>query len=448
MDPKAVPLPPKVSGMNLKQRMTALQNFHIGAADLRDHGGPVVQVPVGPNGLTPRFVVVTSPSGAHDLLGGHDGTVDKGLVIQAETRRAGLNSFNMEHAEWVPRRRTLSPLFTKKRVADFATHMGTAAADTAERAIAAGRVELDPLARKLTLQVLGRSVLGLDLGERSEEIGPDIHTMLTFVTSRGTAPMRLPYRLPTPKNRSFRNARTRIFALLDEAVENTVADPDNGALLIKLLLEAKDPESGAALTRDDILGELWAFLVAGHDTTATTLAYSMWALGRDAELQDRVAAEILALGERPLTAADVPALDLTVRVLHETMRMCPPAAALGRLAVKDTVIDGYRVPKGSNIFLGIRAMHLDPTLWDEPTRFDPDRFTPENSAGRSRWQYLPFGGGPRSCVGDHFAMLEATLGLATIIRAARIESLEAEFPIAFPFTMTAGGPIPARFTRR
>ena len=94
------------------------------------------------------------------------------------------------------------------------------------------------------------------------------------------------------------------------------------------------------------------------------------------------------------------------------------------------------------------ALHTDPALWPNPHRFDPDRFLPEASHGRDRWQYLPFGAGPRSCIGDHFAMLEATLGLATIVRAVRVESLEPEFPLAVPFTMTAGGPIPAVVTAR
>ena len=121
---------------------------------------------------------------------------------------------------------------------------------------------------------------------------------------------------------------------------------------------------------------------------------------------------------------------------------------MGRMAKQDMVVDGHRVPKGSNVFIGVLALHRDPALWPDPTRFDPGRFSPEASAGRDRWQYLPFGGGSRSCIGDHFAMLEAIIAVATIVRSARIESLEAEFPLAFPFTLTAGGPIPARVTAR
>ena len=116
--------------------------------------------------------------------------------------------------------------------------------------------------------------------------------------------------------------------------------------------------------------------------------------------------------------------------------------------MRDIDVDGYRVEAGTVAIVGIYAMHRDPALWDNPLVFDPDRFSPENSKGRDRWQFLPFGGGPRSCIGDHFAMLEATLALATIIRRVEIRSLDANFPLAVPFTMVAGGPIRARIHTR
>lgn len=442
------PLPPKVVGLGLRERLDALRNFHTGASLLRDHGGPVVRVPIGPRRVAPQFVIVTSPAGAHDVLAGFDGAMDKGVQVHEETKHVGLNIFNLPHEAWQPRRRALQPLFTRKHVRGFAVHMSTEAQLAAERAVNAGRVELDPFTRRLTLQVLGRSVLGQDLGSRAEAMAGDFATLLQYFTDRGIAPVRVPARWPTPANRRFARARERFFAVIDEAVDQCRRDPDHPAELIRLLLDARDPETGRALTDEDIRGELSAFLIAGHDTTATTLCYSLWALGRDPSLQDRVAAEASGLGQRSLTADDVPSLELTTRVIHESLRLCPPAAVVARLAMRDVMVDGWRVPAGSNVVVGIMALHTDPSLWREPQRFDPDRFLPERSRGRDRWQYLPFGAGPRSCIGDHFAMLEATLGLATIVRAVRVESLEPRFPLAVPFTMTAGGPIPALVSAR
>jgi cytochrome P450 len=237
-------------------------------------------------------------------------------------------------------------------------------------------------------------------------------------------------------------------AVVDEAIDSARSDPEKDAQLVRLLLEATDPQTGRALDREAIRDELIVFLLAGHDTTATTLAYALWALGRNPEMQERVAAEAMALGDRSLVVEDVPNLPYTVQVLHEALRICPPAPALGRLAMTDAVVDGYWIPAGTNVIVGAYALHHDPALWLEPERFDPDRFNGDRIKSVDRWQYIPFGAGPRSCIADHFAMLEATLGLATLVRAARFESVEPDFPLALPFTMTAAGPIPARVRSR
>jgi cytochrome P450 len=213
---------------------------------------------------------------------------------------------------------------------------------------------------------------------------------------------------------------------------------------VRALIEATDPQTGRPLTDDEICHELVLFMIAGHDTTSTTMTYALWSLGHDRDIQDRVRAEVAGLGNRVLTPDDVAELGLTVRVLHEALRLCPPAAGTVRSPTRDIVVDGYRVEAKTIAFVSFYAMHRDPALWVDPLRFDPDRFLPEWSKTRNRWQYLPFGGGPRSCIGDHFAMLEATLALATIVRAAEIESLDLEFPLETPLTMVAAKPIRAR----
>jgi cytochrome P450 len=305
-------------------------------------------------------------------------------------------------------------------------------------------VDLDTECRTLTLRALGRSVFGLDLDERLDEVGDALRTSLAWVADRGVRPVNPPRWLPTRGQRSARRANATLHRLAAEILHAVRADPDRDAQLVRALIEAIDPETGRPLTDDEICHELVLFMLAGHDTTSTTLTYALWSLGRHRDIQQRVRAEVAALGERTLTSDEVPELGLTVRVLHEALRMCPPAAGTGRSLTRDIVVDGYRVEAGTNAVVNFYAMHRDPALWEDPARFDPDRFLPERSEERSRWQYLPFGGGPRSCVGDHFAMLEATLALATMIRAAEIESLDENFPLATPFTVVAAAPIRAR----
>jgi len=298
------------------------------------------------------------------------------------------------------------------------------------------------------LRALGRSVLGLDLDVRAEEVGPALRTALSWVADRAVRPVNLPQWFPTRGQRRARTANTQLHRLAAEILSEARRDPDRDAPLVRALMEARDPDTGRQLTEDEICHELVLFMLAGHDTTSTTLCYSLWTLGRHPEVQGRVFSEVAALGERMLTPEDVPHLDYTVRVLHEALRLCPPAAGIIRQLNEELTIDGYRAEAGSMASVDIYAMHRDPLLWDDPLTFDPDRFTPERSAGRTRWQYLPFGGGPRSCVGDHFAMLEATLALATIVREVSVTSLRDDFPVETPFTVIAAEPIPARITRR
>ena len=138
----------------------------------------------------------------------------------------------------------------------------------------------------------------------------------------------------------------------------------------------------------------------------------------------------------------MPRLGYTIQVLHEALRLCPPAAGVARLATRDIAVDGYRVEAGSLVAVGLYALHHDPTLWPDPMVFDPDRFSPENSKGRNRWQFLPFLGGGRPCIGEHFARLETTLALATIVRALEIRSVEKDFLCDVPFTTVAEGAHP------
>jgi cytochrome P450 len=294
------------------------------------------------------------------------------------------------------------------------------------------------------LRALGLSILGTDLADRTEVVGAALRIGGKWAADRGLRPINLPHWWPTRAQRGARAASAGLRALAAEILRACRADPTREAPLVRALMETVDPQTGQPLTDRAICDELVLFLLAGHDTTSTVLTYALWALGHRPDLQQRVAAEAEALGDRRLTHQDVPKLRYTVQVLHEAMRLCPPAPAVGRMVMDDIEVDGYRLPAGSCAIVAIYAMHRDPALWEDPLRFDPDRFSPERSKGRDRWQYLPFGGGPRGCIGDHFAMLEATLALATILRRAKVLSLSADFPTITPLTMIAAAPIRAR----
>jgi cytochrome P450 len=448
-DVAKLPLAPK-NPLPYRHRLRAARSLIDGFQELLDAGGPVTRLVLGPKWLFPTAVLIASPQGARDVLGRTDEIADRGgttTTIQMR-RLMGGNLLVLPHHQWLPRRRTLQPMFTKLRVRRYAGHMAAAAQTVADGWCDGATVDLDTECRALTLRALGRSVLGLDLDARADTVGPALRTALSWVADRATRPVNLPQWVPTPGQQRARGANATLHRLAAEILAAVRADPARDAPLVRALIAAADPHTGQPLSDDDICHELVLFILAGHDTTSTTLTYSLWALGRHPAIQDRVFDEVSALGDRPLTPDDVPGLAHTVRVLHEALRLCPPGAGTPRLLKKDLAVDGYRLEAGTVAVVSFYAMHRNPELWDDPLKFDPDRFLPERSQGRSRWQYLPFGGGPRSCIGDHFAMLEATLALATIIRAARIESLNDDFPLATPFTVVAAEPIDARIHRR
>jgi cytochrome P450 len=437
-----------INPLPFRQQLTAIKAFHTGQEVLRDAGGPVTRLKWAPTWLLPQFVLTTSPQAARDILS-RTGTAAERTTAHDEIRHLlGASLITLKHDPWLPRRRALQPVFTKHNVRTFGGHMAQAADMVAASWGDEAVVDLDAACRRLTLRALGRSVLGIDLDQHADTIAEPLRTAQRYVTARLTSPVRAPRWLPTPARRRARAAAATLRRLAADILQGCRDDPTRDAPLVRAMIAATDPATGRPLTDDDIRDELILFMLAGHDTTATTLTYALWALGHHPAMQDTVRAETDALGDRELTPDDVPRLRYTIQVLHEALRLCPPAPSIPRLITQDIEVDCYLVKAGTVCSVGLYAMHRDPALWDHPLQFDPDRFTPENAAGRDRWQYIPFSAGPRTCIGDHFAMLEATLALATIIRRTQIRSLNDEFPLALPLTMVAGAPIRAQINAR
>jgi len=206
--------------------------------------------------------------------------------------------------------------------------------------------------------------------------------------------------------------------------------PGQHSDLLSLLLAARDDTSGKGLSDKQVRDELLTLFVAGHETTATGLAWTLYLLGKNPEIEAAVLREVDALPGEP-TAADLPKLDLTRRVFMEALRLYPPVFVFARQAVEPTTLRGVPLKRHTIVLVPVYALHRRPDLWPEPERFDPDRFLPENEAKRPRLAWLPFGAGPRVCIGAFFALMEAQLVLATLLRKFRFEVLGDDLPDAF-----------------
>jgi cytochrome P450 len=447
LDVATLPLAPK-NPLPILRVLSAARALHTGLPLLSEAGGPVTRFVPLPKLFAPALVLVTSPSGVRDVLGRADGLTERCQIHHEVRNVAGDNLFCLPNREWAPRRRALQPVFTKQNVDSLGEHMTQAAQTFADRWRNLGDVDLDTECRRLAMRSLGRSILGVDVNEFEDEIAQNMHLASTYATDRALRPVRAPRWLPTPSRRRARAAVATMKQATMEILQACRADPTRDAALVQALIAATDPDTGRPLSDEDISSELLIFMLSGHDTTATMLTYALWELGHHPDTQDRIATEVAEIGDRELTPDDVPRLRYTAQVLNESLRLCPPAAGVGRVALRDIAVDGYRVEAGTIVAVGINALHRDPALWERPLVFDPDRFSPENSTNRDRWQFIPFAAGPRSCIGEHFAMLVTTLALATIVRSIRIRSADNDFPLESPCTTVAKGPIPAHVDAR
>jgi cytochrome P450 len=240
------------------------------------------------------LVFVASPPSARDILGRTDAFAERGLTPMSWELRwlMGDNLLVVPHQEWLPRRRALQPIFTKQHVPRFAGHMAEVAEQLRRRWAGGVEVDLDSECRALTLRALGRSVLGVDLDGRADVVGPALRAGVKWAADRALRPVNLPRWLPTRGQRRARAASTTLHGLAADIVRACRADQRCDAPLVRALMQITDPQTGEPLSDEAICDELVLFMIAGHDTTSTTLTYALWALGQHRALQERVAAEV------------------------------------------------------------------------------------------------------------------------------------------------------------
>lgn len=432
------------------RQLNAVRHFDTGLPLLRDAGGPVTRLVLAPRRLMPPMVLISSPQGARDVLSRNGAVAERGETTVSKELSAllGDNLLTTCYAEWLPRRRAVQPIFTKRHVGQFAGHVAALADETATRWIRAGEVDLDHECRALTLRALGRSILGSDMRGRDEMVAAALRDSVHWAVDRAMRPVNLPRWWPTRRRQRAVAASAALHDLAAEMLRSCRMDAAIEAPLVRALMGAVDPETGEVLPDGAICDELVLFMLAGHETISTALTYAVYALGHHPDVQDRVAAEAHQLELDSVSALDVSRLGYTAQVLREGMRMCSPSLVLGRMVLQDIAVDGFRVSAGDFAAVSVAAIHHDPNVWENPMSFDPDRFAPGRLKEHSRWDYLPFGGGQRACLGDHFAIQEAALALAGIISRVEVRALRSDFPITVPLTTIPAAPVPARVAPR
>jgi cytochrome P450 len=319
-------------------------------------------------------------------------------------------------------------------------------------------VDLHLLMLRYTLRVVGRALFG----DAIEDLVPVLHDLVPAVsdaTMRRTFQLRQsPMHRRTPRNIRPRRLRAREYAVIDEILSRSSATGDTSYDgrddLVTRLRAARDPETGDALSEAEIRDQALIFLMAGHETTAGALTFTLHLLGRHQAFQERVGEEVAAvLGERPAPepddCVDMARLPLTRAALLEGMRLYPSAHITERLTLQPLTLAGHDLPARTLVAVSPWSTQRHPRFWPDPSEFDPERFLDEAAVkARPRYAYFPFGGGPRSCVGEHFAMLEAVILLAALLRRYEVTSLTDRLEISPMITLRPKGAVPVLLTDR
>ena len=341
---------------------------------------------------------------------------------------------------WRRQRRLANPAFGMDRLSGMADRITEHAEDRISGWEPGDVVDVEAEMTRITIDVICDLMMGVQLEEETLAV---LQRQLEPLGRRFEPdPVRfaMPEWVPLPGDAEFEAAVEAVEGVVDDVVERrrddvgSADDPDAPMDFLSILLRAS--ERGEQ-TPGQLRDELVTMLLAGHDTTALTLTYTWYLLSEHPEAERRVHAEVddVLTGERP-DVAHVRDLEYTDRVVQEAMRLYPPVYSIFRTATERFEVDGYTVPPGSTVMLSQWAVHRSERHWDEPERFDPDRWTPARSRERHRFTHFPFGGGPRHCIGKHLAMLEARLIVATVASRYRLQ-FRGDSPLSLLPTLTA-----------
>jgi cytochrome P450 len=371
-----------------------------------------------------KMVLLSHPDLVDHVLRDRPGAYSKGELFGDVRVLLGDGLFFSEGARWRQQRRTLQPSFHPRRLDGIAPIMRRCVLSALPAFEAAARtgapLDLYAQVTRITLDIAAQTLFGaaLPLAAR-DRIGALVEEISRLLDQRMFSMLQvLPMWVPLRMNRRTRAAVAALDAIVYELVDARAPGADEGTDLLGALLAARDPETGSGLDRTALRDQVMTFFLAGHETTASALAWCLKLLCEHPEVSDKVRAEVDGAEEQT-------ELPYTMSAFKEALRLYPPGWTLTRQALEDDIIGGHPVPRGTNLIVCPYALQRDPRFWDEPLAFRPERF-PLDAARRKAW--LPFGSGPRACIGGQFAMTEAAIVLSELMRRYRFE-LEPGVPI-------------------
>src|SRR5579863_6039904 len=378
---------------------------------------------VGLRILNFRILLINHPDHIEDVLVNHPKKFIKGRILKANKRVFGSGLLTSEGDFWLRQRRLAQPAFHRARIATYASTM----VEYTERLLHEWQDgeerDIHKEMMRVTLQIVGKTLFDADVEHDARDVGKSLELLLEIGADfRRT--LFVPHWLPTPTNIRMERAIRQIERVLYRIIAEKRASGRDAGDLLSMLLAAQD-EDGSRMTDKQLRDEAITLFLAGHETTANTLSWTWWLLAQNPAVEAKLHAELRnVLGGRSPSMEDLPKLTYTNHIITESMRLYPPAWGTARTAIEDHEIAGYSVPKGSGVSFAQWTVHRDPRWYEAPEEFRPDRWEGDLLKRIPRFAYFPFGGGPRQCIGNTFALMESALVLATIAQQYRFRLVE------------------------
>ena len=366
-----------------------------------------------------RSIFINHPSAIEEVLVGHPRRYIKGRVLRANRHVFGEGLLTSEGDFWLRQRRLVQPAFHRARIAAYAETMVEYTERMLETWRAGEQRDVHQEMTRLTLQIVAKTLFNANVGGDAQDVGKSLELLLELGADfRRT--LFVPHWVPTFTNLRIKREIAFIESILSRIIiERRASGRDTGDLL-SMLLEAQD-EDGSRMNDKQLRDETITLFLAGHETTASSLSWTWWLLAQNPSAEAKLHAELdEVLGVGAPSLENLPRLPYAGNVITESLRLYPSAWGLARIAVEDHELAGYPVKKGMGVAMAQWVVHRDPRWYDQPEEFHPERWEGDFAKRIPRFAYFPFGGGPRQCIGNSFALMEATLILATVAQKYRL----------------------------
>ena len=369
-----------------------------------------------------NVVYVTKPEYIQHVLQKNNRNYTKAEEYDELKHLLGQGLLTSEGEFWLRQRRLAAPAFYKDSLQSFVQTMVRYTNEMLHDWEKKDKIEITSQMSRLTLGIAGETLLSRNLLQEAGAVGRAITYLIEATNERILGLFTFPLWAPTPKNLKYKKERAIVDEVIFDIINERLRKGETGTDLLGMLMAVQDEDTGEKMSLKQLKDETMTIFIAGHETTALALTWIFYLLSKNPGAAQKLLAEQEAvLGDRESEFEDLKKLTYTTQVIEEAMRLYPPAWLIARNAIEDDEVDGYTIRKGENVFICPYTMHHHPDYWNDPEKFDPERFAPGKRKAIDKFVYLPFGSGPRICIGNNFAMMEMQIVLSVICRKYRLK---------------------------